>query len=59
MTEKGVDLQTERKIEQWRREMLSEMNMMQSQISIYRSKDDDYGIQASQGAALLRDITEL
>ena len=54
MAEKGVDVGTERKIESWKRDIMAEIQLMQSQIQLHRS-DDMGGLQSS---SVLRDINE-
>ena len=42
--EKGVDLQTERKLEQWRREVMGELQVLQHQLQMQRTRDDNLSV---------------
>ena len=55
MVERGVDLQTEHKISQWRRDVASEMHHLQTQLEQHRTKDEDDNTSYS----LVKDIHEL
>ncbi len=60
MAERGVDLQTEHKVEQWRRDVAAEIHHLQNQFKLQRLKDDDEdSSNLSQVAALFRDIHDL
>ena len=57
--EKGIDLQTERKIEQWKRDMKAEMQLLQSQIQLTKSKEEDSSLTNIQVAALVREVQDM
>lgn len=60
ITEKGVDIGTERKMESWKREVMSELQSLRNQVEFYRSKDNESGvIEASQISSLLKEIHQL
>ncbi|XP_013414443.1 uncharacterized protein LOC106176555 [Lingula anatina] len=56
ISEKGIDLNTERKIEQWRRDMSTEIQVLQSQLQIYRTADDSQRFTEGQLASLIREV---
>ena len=37
MAERGINLHTEKKVEQWKHEIMSEMSLLQSQLQLQRS----------------------
>ena len=59
MAERGVDLQTEQKIDKWRRDVASEIHHLQSQLKYQRSREDDDGISVSQVSSFIREMHDL
>jgi hypothetical protein len=59
LAEKGVDLQTERKIEEWKRKMIGEVHDLQTDLQRYKGREEDRQYGESQIAALSREINEL
>ena len=58
MAERGIDLQTEQKIDKWRRDVASEIHHIQNQLRYHRSQGDD-GIPVSQVSSFIRDMHDL
>ena len=58
VNEKGVDLNTEHKIDSWRRDMLADIQMMQSQMQMMRCRDDDI-VSSSHSAAIHKETSEM
>ncbi len=58
IAEKGVDVQTERKVEQWRKEVMAEMHHIQAEINLHRQSrvSEDYGSLASSMAREINDV---
>lgn len=62
VTEKGVDLQTERKLELWKQEMMAEMQMLQHQINMQKShKEESFSssFHDNQASSLIREMQDL
>ena len=59
MAERGVDLQTEHKIDRWRRDVASEIHHLQSQLTYYRTQEEEAGISNSQVSSLIKDIRDM
>ena len=59
MAERGVDLQTEQKIDKWRRDVASEIHHLQSQLKYRRSQDEDDGVGISQVSSFIREMHDL
>ena len=57
--ERGVDMNTERKVDSWKRDMMSEVSMLQTQLSMYKTNQDDASRGTSQMAALIRETQDL
>ncbi|CAH1773040.1 unnamed protein product [Owenia fusiformis] len=57
--EKGVDLETERKIEQWKRNMMTELHMVQSQLQAQKKSDDLTHLGTNQMFDATREIQDL
>lgn len=53
--EKGIDFNTEKKIEQWKRDMTMEMSLLESRFQVYKTGDDNRGITESQIASVIRE----
>ncbi|XP_064625709.1 myosin-2 heavy chain, non muscle-like [Lineus longissimus] len=59
LAEKGVDLQTERKMEEWKRNMIGEVHDLQTELQRYKGREEDRQYGESQIGALSREINEL
>ena len=58
VSEKGVDIVTERKMDQWRRDTMNEMQLMQNQIQLMRCRDDE-ATASLQTAAFHKEAADL
>lgn len=57
--EKGIDFNTEKKIEQWKRDMTMEMSLLESRFQVYKTGDDNRGITESQIASVIREAHDI
>ena len=57
VAERGVDLQTERKVDQWKQEVMAQMQLMQSQVSLNKQTNLMHG--DNQTTAMLKELQSL
>ena len=60
VAERGMDLHLESKLEQWRRQMMTEIQLLQHQLQLQKNRDQHVtSIHNNDAASLLKEIREV
>ncbi|XP_074642325.1 uncharacterized protein LOC141899741 isoform X2 [Tubulanus polymorphus] len=59
LTERGVDMETDKKLDRWKRETDTELNRLQTQLTRYRHLEDEKYTSENQFSSMTREIQDM